>query len=167
MQDVMIWLKAEKNKLDVIELSALLHHQLVFIHPFFDGNGRTARLVMNLLLMQVCYPLAIILKNDRKKYYEVLEQADRGNYESLVKFIAQSVERSLDMYLTTLTPANINQEKFVKLSEISKVVSFSSKYLNLLARQGKCEAHKEGRDWLTSKQAVERYLQNRQRQRKK
>ena len=166
MRDLMIWLKTQKNKMNIVELSALFHHQLVFIHPFFDGNGRTARLTMNLLLMQAGYPLAIILKNDRKKYYEVLGQADRGNHEPFVKFIAQSVERSLDIYLTTLTPAHIKQEKFIKLSEISKVVSFSSKYLNLLARQGKLEAYKEGRNWLTSKQAVERYLKNRLRQRK-
>ena len=53
-----------------------------------------------------------------------------------------------------------------KLAEMAKNTSFSAKYLNLLARQGKLEAYKEGRDWLTSKEAVERYLKNRTRQRK-
>ncbi len=52
-----------------IELTALLHHKLVHIHPFFDGNGRTARLLMNLLLMLNCFTLTIILKNDRKKFF--------------------------------------------------------------------------------------------------
>ena len=121
---------------------------------------------MNLLLMQAGYPLVIILKNDRKKYYDVLDKADSGEYEPLVKFIAQSIERSLDIYLKTLTPATTKQEKFLTLAEISKATPFSAKYLNLLARQGKLEAHKEGRDWLTSKEAVERYLKNRTRQRK-
>src|SRR3989344_2325834 len=48
MRDLVVWLNSQKNKLNIIELSALLHHKLVHIHPFFDGNGRTARLTMNL-----------------------------------------------------------------------------------------------------------------------
>jgi len=44
MRDLIAWLNSQKNKLDVIELSALLHHKLVHIHPFFDGNGRAERL---------------------------------------------------------------------------------------------------------------------------
>ena len=166
MRDLITWLNSQKNKLNIIELSALLHHKLVHIHPFFDGNGRTARLTMNLFLMQAGYPLVIIMKTDRKKYYDVLDKADKGSNEPLVKFIAQSIERSLDIYLKTLTPATKKQEKFVMLSEISRTTPFSAKYLNLLARQGKLEAHKDGRDWLTTKEAVERYLKNRTRQRK-
>jgi excisionase family DNA binding protein len=166
MRDLISWLKSQKNKMNTIELSAFLHHKLVYIHPFFDGNGRTARLAMNLSLMQAGYPLVIILKNDRKKYYDVLEMADDGKHEPLVKFIAQSIERSLDIYLKTLTPATTKQEKFISLTELSKTTNFSAKYLNLLVRQGKLEAHKEGRNWLASKEAVERYLKNRTRQRK-
>lgn len=166
MRDLMTWLNAQKNKTNIVELAALLHHKLVYIHPFFDGNGRTSRLAMNLLLMQAGYPLVVILKNDRKKYYDVLGKADDGKYESLIKFIAQSVERSLDIYLKTLTPATQKQEKFLTFAEITKNTHFSAKYLNLLARIGKLEAHKEGRNWLTSKEAVERYLKNRTRQRK-
>ena len=166
MHNLISWLNSQKSKMNIVELSALLHHKLVYIHPFFDGNGRTARLVVNLLLLQAGYPLVIFLKNDRKKYYNVLEMADDGKYEPLVKFISQSIERSLDIYLKTLTPATTKQEKFVSLTEISKSTNFSAKYLNLLARQGKLEAYKEGRNWLTSKEAIERYLKNRIRQRK-
>ncbi len=166
MRDLITWLNSQKNKLNIIELSALLHHKLVYIHPFFDGNGRTARLTMNLFLMQAGYPLVVILKTDRKKYYDVLDKADKGKYEPLVKFIAQSIERSLDIYLKTLTPATVKQEKFASLNEISKTTPFSAKYLNLLARQGKLEAYKEGRNWLTTKEAIGRYLENRIRQRK-
>jgi hypothetical protein len=116
--------------------------------------------------MQAGYPLVVILKNDRKKYYDVLDKADSGEYEPLIRFIVQAVERSLDIYLKTLTPATTKQEKFISLAKMSKISSFSAKYLNLLARRGKLEAHKEGRDWLTTKEAVERYLKNRTRQRK-
>ncbi|MDP6571752.1 MAG: Fic family protein [Patescibacteria group bacterium] len=166
MRDLIKWLSSQKNKTHIVELSALLHHKLVHIHPFFDGNGRTSRLAMNLLLMQAGYPLVVILKNDRKKYYDVLGKADGGRYEPLIKFIAQGVERSLDIYLKTLTPASQKQEKFLTFAEIAKDTPFSAKYLNLLARQGKLEAYKEGRNWLTSKEAIERYLKNRARKRK-
>ncbi|MFH0840741.1 MAG: Fic family protein [bacterium] len=166
MRDLITWLNSQKNKINIIELSALLHHKLVHIHPFFDGNGRTARLTMNLFLIQAGYPLIVIMKTDRKKYYDVLDKADKGKYEPLIKFIAQSIERSLDIYLKNLTPATTKQEKFISLAEISKTTPFSAKYLNLLARQGKLEAYKEGRNWLTSKEAIERYLKNRTRQRK-
>jgi excisionase family DNA binding protein len=166
MHDLIRWLNSQKKEMNVVELAGFLHHKLVYIHPFFDGNGRTARLIMNLLLLRAGYPLVVILKNDRKKYYDVLAKADKEKYEPLIKFVAQSVERSLDIYLKTLSPAEKGREKFLSLSEIAKQTPFSPKYLNLLVRQGKLEAHKEGRNWLTSKESVERYLKSRLRQRK-
>ena len=104
MGELIEWVGKEKTKISVIELAAIFHHKLVHIHPFFDGNGRTARLAMNIFLLQAGFPLVIVLKNDRKKYYRVLALADKGRYEPLVRFIAQAVERSLDMYLKILTP---------------------------------------------------------------
>lgn len=160
------WLNQNTRKIHPVELSALFHHKLVYIHPFFDGNGRTARLVTNLLLMQAGYPLVVILKNDRKKYYQVLSKADKNDYVSLVCFMAQGVQRSLDIYLKTLTPSSEIKEKYLPLSQISKQTPYSAKYLNLLVRQGKLDAHKEGRIWLTTKEAVERYIKNRERKRK-
>lgn len=165
MQGMIDWLNQNRKRLHIIELAALFHHKLVYIHPFFDGNGRVTRLIMNLLLMQQGYPLTIILKNDRKKYYDVLAKADKGNYLPLINFISQSIERSLDIYLKTLLPATQIKEKFLPLSEISKQSPYSAKYLNLLIRQGKLEAHKEGRNWLTSKEAVECYIKDRERKR--
>lgn len=164
MRGLISWLQ-EKNSTHIVEVAALLHHKLAHIHPFFDGNGRTARLTMNVLLMQAGFPLVVILKNDRKKYYDVLEKADGGTYEPLIRFVAQAVERSLDMYLKTLTPSVQNREKFLPIAAVAPQTKFSAKYLNLLARQNKLEAHKEGRNWLTSSEAVERYLKNRLRKR--
>jgi Fic family protein len=166
MKNLIIWFSKERKHLHPVEFAALLHHKLVSIHPFFDGNGRTARLVMNIVLMRTGYPLVVILKNDRKKYYRALSMADKGNYDSLVRFVAQSVERSLDMYLKTLTPASQYRENFQLLSEISKLTPYSTKYLNLLARQSKLEAHKQGRNWLSSEDAVRRYIEKRERKRK-
>lgn len=165
MENLMKWFVKERKRLHPIELSALLHHKFVYIHPFFDGNGRTARLIMNLVLMQAGYPLAVILKNDRKKYYRVLSLADKGDTDPTIKFVSSAVERSLDIYLKTLTPVTQHREEFKILSEISKQTFYSEKYLNLLARSGKLEAHKQGRNWLTSQESIDRYIKSRQRKR--
>ena len=166
MRDLIDWARSNKNKLHPIELAAIFHYKLVAIHPFFDGNGRIARLIMNVILMQPGYPLAIILKNDRKRYYNVLSKADRGDLIPFIRFIAQAVERSLDIYLKILTPKEKKKERFMALSQLSKGTKFSPKYLNLLVRTGKLEAHKEGRVWVSSKEALERYLKGRERKRK-
>jgi len=165
MIELTSWFVKERKNIHPIELSAILHHKLVYIHPFFDGNGRTARLMMNIVLMRDKYPLVVILKNDRKKYYNALDKADKGDYSFLIKFIAQAVERSLDIYLKILTPITQDRERFELLSKISPKTPYSTKYLNLLARQGKLEAHKQGRNWLTSTKAVKRYISRRERKR--
>ena len=163
MSELTGWIKKNKNKLHIIELAAIVHHKIAFIHPFFDGNGRTARLVMNLLLMQKGFPMVVILRNDRKKYYDTLSKADNGDYIPFVRFIAQAAERSLNIYLKTLNPSK--SKKYLPLSEISKLTPYTSKYLNLLARYGKIEAHKEGRNWVTSLDAIKRYQSGRLRNR--
>jgi len=166
MRDLIDWARSNKNKLHPIELAAIFHYKLVAIHPFFDGNGRIARLIMNVILIQAGYPLAIILKNDRKRYYNALSKADGGDLIPFIRFIAQAVERSLDIYLKILTPKEKKKERFMALSQLSKGTKFSPKYLNLLVRTGKLEAHKEGRVWVSSKEALERYLKGRERKRK-
>lgn len=165
MDNLVRWAGKQQNKLHPVELAAILQHKFVHIHPFFDGNGRTARLLMNVLLLQKGYPLAIILKNDRKRYYRVLQDADKGNYKSLVEFVGKAVERSLDIYLNMLTPAAKTKEKYISFTEAAKICHYSAKYLNLLANKGLLEAHKEGRNWVTSKEAIARYMANRQRKR--
>lgn len=165
MKELIDWARKNGRVLHSIEYASLFHHKFVHIHPFFDGNGRTARIMMSLFLMQSGFPLVVVLKNDRKKYYTVLDKADKGDYAPLVRFIAQAVERSLDMYLKVLTPITQKRETYLPLSKLAKHTSYSAKYLNLLARTGKLEAHKEGRNWLASKEAVERYVRSRDRQR--
>ncbi len=142
-----------------IVLATLFHHKFVWIHPFFDGNGRTVRLMMNLLLMREGFPPAIILKNDRKKYYAALNQANKGNYSKLVLLMVQALERSLNIYLQVLP----NQEEDSTYRPIGQLVEeeqlpYGQEYISLLARQGKIAAHKEGRTWWTSKEAIEAYV---------
>jgi Fic family protein len=165
MQELVDWMRQNRKVLHPVEVAAVLHHRLVHIHPFFDGNGRTSRLVMNVVLMQAGFPLVVVLKNDRKRYYRTLGEADKGNYVPFVQFIAQAVQRTLDIYLKVLTPARKDKEHFISLAELAKGSKFTAKYLNLLARSGKLEAHKEGRNWLSSKGALKRYLEGRERKR--
>ncbi len=166
MADLISWIKNNRDKLHPVELAATTHYKLVAIHPFFDGNGRTARLIMNVILMQSGYLLAIILKNDRKKYYDVLSKADKNDLTPFIYFVARAVERSLDIYLKILTPQDKRKEKFISLNKLSKKTKFSPEYLNLLTRTGRLEAHKEGRIWISSKEALNRYLRGRERKRK-
>ncbi len=151
----------QKEKvLHPIELAAEIHYQLVKIHPFLDGNGRTARLIMNLILMKAGYPPAVILKLDRKKYYHVLRERDNNKREAFDNFVAKSVERSLIIYLEALTPSTnkaYNKQGYLSLAEATKYCNYSQEYLSLLARTGKLAAVKINRNWLTTKEAVEEY----------
>ncbi len=165
MQEFVAWTKMNISKMHPVAFAAQTHHRLVHIHPFTDGNGRTARLFMNLLLMQKGYPMVIILKNDRQKYYRALEKADAGKYDDLEKFIAQAVERSMNIYLKATQSGSSPIDRLIPLSALSKHSQFSEKYLNLLARSGKLEAHKDGRNWVSSKTALKNYLANRERKR--
>ncbi len=165
MNELIKWVQSHGKQLHPIELATIFHHKIASIHPFFDGNGRTARLAMNVLLMQQGYPLVIVLKNDRKKYYDVLDKADKGNLEPLIKFIAQAVEKSLNVYLNAINGAT-GTKKLLLLSELAKKTPYSEKYLNLLAREGKIDAHKDGRNWVSSVEAIKIYQENRQRKRK-
>jgi len=159
MEDFVAWIN-DKSRYDIniIEHVAGIHYRLVWIHPFIDGNGRVARLLMNLILIHAGYPPAIILKNDRKKYYNALNRANRNDFQLFYKVMGQAIERSLDIYLRAL---GLNTEELLSLSELAKESPYSHEYLSLLARQGKLSALKLGRSWLSSKQALKAYLKER------
>lgn len=91
------------NKYHPIIQAALLHGELVKIHPFVDGNGRTSRLIMNLDLMNNGYNPVIIKKEDRLKYYEALDKVHTtGNYTDFVKLINKLEIEMLNKYLELL-----------------------------------------------------------------
>lgn len=89
-----------KEEYHPIIVSALLHAEFVKIHPFIDGNGRTARLLMNLEAMKNGYPPIIIKTEERHKYYDALDKgAITGNYTDFVKMVTKQAEEMLDLYL--------------------------------------------------------------------
>lgn len=162
LDDLITFVIKNPLHLNDIELATVFHHKFVWIHPFFDGNGRTVRLAMNLFLMQKGYPPAIILKEDRKKYYDALNTANKGNYSKLVLLISQAIERSLNIYLNALPGSDSDYDSIQNIVN-EESLPYGQEYISLLARRGKIDAYKEGRVWYTSKKAVKNYMAQRQR----
>ncbi|XP_006204808.1 protein adenylyltransferase FICD [Vicugna pacos] len=104
MQEFIQWLNSEDaTSLHPVEFAALAHYKLVYIHPFIDGNGRTSRLLMNLILMQAGYPPITVRKEQRSEYYHVLEVANEGDVRPFIRFIAKCTETTLDTLLFATT----------------------------------------------------------------
>lgn len=106
MEEYFMWYEINKNKLHPIILAAEMHERLVSIHPFIEGNGKTSRLVMNLILMQKGY-LITNIKGDyenRMQYYQSLEKAQtKKDKEDFLLFIAQIEKDSLTRYISIIT----------------------------------------------------------------
>jgi Fic family protein len=95
----------QSGNLHPVKRAAELHTRFVKIHPFIDGNGRTGRLLMNFDLMKAGYPPAIILKEDRLRYYDALDEACvTKNYDKITDLVADACKRSLNTYLSVLEP---------------------------------------------------------------
>lgn len=80
-----------KKKLHPVELAAILHNKLVRAHPFSDGNGRTARVVMNWLLMKNKFPIFYIELRDKINYYKAVEEGDKGDDSVIIHYIAKTL----------------------------------------------------------------------------
>lgn len=104
------WYNSMKNKLHPFLLACIFHHKLENIHPFSDGNGRTGRMIMNLILLKHDYPVFVIDRKDRKKYLDSLNKADKAlkkklvgvdsNYKDLMKFMFDQHKKSYwDIFL--------------------------------------------------------------------
>lgn len=104
MEELFRWYEQNKDTMHPVVLAANMHEKFVSIHPFIDGNGRTARLVMNLILIQHGYPIANI-KGDNDtclRYYQALEQASSGDNTAFVEFVEDVVTESMEHYLSIL-----------------------------------------------------------------
>lgn len=98
IEEFIQWLGATHE--DIISVAADAHLKFVIIHPFVDGNGRTARLLMNLILMQAGYPPAIIEQEKRAPYISAIEKAHLTHETNdFHQFIYKAVEKSLDIYI--------------------------------------------------------------------
>lgn len=78
--------------------AAVAHTWFVTIHPFIDGNGRVARLLMNLILMRYGYPIAIIAREDRLRYYDALEVSQSSDLSAFLDLLTECLHESLEEY---------------------------------------------------------------------
>jgi Fic family protein len=156
MNELLTWLKDNPDEYTPMELAAVFHHRFVQIHPFTEGNGRTARLLMNAILLRFGYPFIVIVSTqDRSRYLKTLMEADLGNASAFVNFAARCVERTIDLYLEA-----IEEPEILTLAEASKITPYSQEYLSLLARKGVLGAFKQGRNWVVTKTDLDRYLRS-------
>lgn len=101
MKDLMEWFSkaSDDRTIHPLVLAAIFHHKFVSIHPFDDGNGRMARILMNFVLMKNHYPPVVIKQQDRNSYYSALSIADAGDYDEFVILLAENLIYSLEIYL--------------------------------------------------------------------
>jgi Fic family protein len=140
MAELIHWLSTE-DKMHPIELAGEAHFRLVSIHPFIDGNGRTARLLMNLILMMSGYPPALIRKEDRLAYIDALEKAQLGgSRDDYNKIIMTAVDRSLDIYLNALEDkeetAIPETAKYLRIGELAKQVKEAHSTIRYWTKEG-------------------------------
>lgn len=107
MKKLLDWYNKNKN-LHPLPLAAMFHYKFVEIHPFTDGNGRLARLLMNLILMKNHVPPAIVKFDEREKYYQALEEADSGDMKPFISFIKDQAVKTMGLILSV---ASGNEQK--------------------------------------------------------
>ena len=145
------------RKVDEAELPealATLHARFEQVHPFLDGNGRAGRLVLNLLLVRLGYPPAIIYKGDRSRYLSALRRADQGDCGPLGEFLARAI---LDNLYKFVVPAIAGPARLVPLPALA-TEKLSANALRVAAMRGRLKAAKAADGtWRSSAAWVEEY----------
>jgi len=156
MDEWLAWLDGPGRGYGPVERAAIAHHGFVAVHPFRDGNGRTGRLLLNLLLLRSGFPPALLLQEWRLGYLEALSQADRGRYAPLLNLVGRAVEIGLNLYLDACDAAP-PQEDLLPLRDLAQDTALSAEYLALLIRKGRLAGTKRGGRWHSTRAALERY----------
>lgn len=134
MYDLLNWYNEKKENADVnpIVLAAEFHYRFIRIHPFDDGNGRTARIVMNFILMQFGYPPVIIKTEDKANYFAALRLADSGQIDKFIEYIASNLNRSLEIMI-----AGAKGESIEDPDDLDKEIALLEKRLKGVENLGK------------------------------
>jgi Fic family protein len=101
MEQLIQWYRqvSTDEKIHPVEVAARLHYDFVRIHPFDDSNGRTARLLMNYVLLRAGFPPVVIKTDDKRSYLTALNRADSGDLDSFISYIGKMSLWSLNMSL--------------------------------------------------------------------
>jgi Fic family protein len=141
---------------------ARLHDEFEQVHPFIDGNGRTGRLVLNLVLVRLGYPPVVIFKRQRDAYLVALRRADAGDFGALGELIARAMYDNLNRFIV---PNVAGPARLVPLAALINQ-EFTLAALRQAAQRGRLDAV-QGSDgvWRTSRKAVEAYAASKHRRR--
>ena len=102
MDNLFIWMNEAKNKINPLILSSVFHYEFVFIHPFNDGNGRTARIWQTALLSNwekafVYLPIESMIKKNQNEYYKVIDSCNKaGNSTEFIEFMLKMINDTID-----------------------------------------------------------------------
>ena len=150
-------LSREREGIDP-EALARVHARFEQIHPFLDGNGRTGRLVLNLLLVRLGYPPAIIFKGDRRRYLAALARADQGDHGPLGELLARAILDNLHKFVV---PAVAGPSRLVPLPALASE-RISANALRVASTRGRLKASKAADGtWRSTRAWVEEYLASR------
>jgi cell filamentation protein, protein adenylyltransferase len=148
------------DEAEVTEALAQLHSRFEQVHPFLDGNGRAGRLVLNLLLVRLGIPPAIIFKGERARYLAALRRADQGDAGPLGEFLARAVLDNLHKFVV---PAIAGPARLVPLPALA-TQKLSADALRVAATRGRLKASKAADGtWRSSKVWVDEYRATRYR----
>ncbi|HXQ88166.1 MAG TPA: Fic family protein [Solirubrobacterales bacterium] len=143
---------------EVPEALARLHARFEQVHPFLDGNGRAGRLVLNLLLIRLGYPPAIIYKGNRARYLAALRRADQGDFGPLGEFLARAILDNLHKFVV---PAIAGPARLVPLPALA-TEKLSANALRVAAVRGRLKAAKAADGtWRSSTAWVKEYEESR------
>lgn len=136
------------------ELVAELHHRFECVHPFIDGNGRTGRLALNLLLVRLGHPPVIVFKRHREAYLSALRRADAGDHGPLGEIIARAMLENLNRFIV---PSVAGPARLVPLASLVDE-RFSLAALRQAAQRGRLDAVQDATGmWRSSRRAVDAY----------
>lgn len=112
MGELVAWLRdaLEKAELHPIAIASKLHHDFVLIHPFGDGNGRTARILVNYVLMRSCYLPLVVPTQQKDRYLAALRRADTGDLQALTDYLAGCLETSMERGITAAKGESIEED---------------------------------------------------------
>ena len=140
MNELIKWIEIEQKE-NPVKIAADFHYKFVSIHPFVDGNGRTARLLMNLVLAIHGYPMAVIRNENRSEYLHALEVAQtKDEINGYYKIVFDAVDASLDSYIKfyedkSPLPEN-KSKKLMRIGELSKQTGETIHTLHFWIKEG-------------------------------